>query len=151
MNCSATRNYKHLSFFFVFFFSFSYTLALKDYTRFLSRDIVIHCGTLSNQTTAGCHTLTLHSLTLTDSDTAILDTVTHTHIDTYMAYINENMVKDITKVDGYRKNTNLERFPVYIPALCLSHTCTLIHTHIQDLNEQFNTKQNDKQECTDKH
>lgn len=102
---------------------------------------------------AGCHTLTLH-LTLTDTDTTILDTVsythTHTHIDTYMAYINENTVQDITKVDGYWKNTNSDRLAVYIPAPCHSHACKLSHTHTfkTSMNKSTRSKMTNKSALT---
>ena len=50
------------------------------------------------------HSIVSRWLTLTP----LYPTLTHsrTHTDTYMAYINEDSVQDITKVDGYRQNSN---------------------------------------------
>lgn len=42
-----------------------------------------------------------------------------------MAYINEDAVWDITKVDGYRKSSNLEKIPVFFFSSSAWYTHTL--------------------------
>lgn len=77
MNCSA-----RWCIFFLFLSSLSLSLphSLSKTTYwFLSRDIVIHCGTLSRQTTAGCHCIVSRWQTLTLPDPTLTQSLTHTY------------------------------------------------------------------------